>query len=774
MSAILEDAAHQCLLSDDHPTLFDALPSFEDDLLADCPGAPPLLPPAEAVDGATGSSLPATPAERPCTFCPISLPLPASSCPTRATLVLDLDGTLIASEELNAANSTFLRDPCTSRSPDYEAIGRRVWLRPGVREFLTAVRPHFEIVLFTAATQNWAAAAIEQLDPSAYLFDVMLHRDHTTSDLMWDYVKDLSRLGRDLSRVVIVDDNPLMFMYQPDNALHVQAYEAAAAGGPDNVLDRVAELLVGQVAPATDVRLVLGPMASAKTCVLSTIAVAATAAAVGGAEAAPQAGEAAAEAAVAAAVTAAGAAGGAAPMDVASDVPSFASGTQRHACGRPVAFAPREVGSGWSGKTYAGAMCMAGEEGEDCGALFGFAGSDGALEMGEGEEGQDDGLLQADEGEQEGEDAGGSAAAGLSGGRCVADEGLSDGEGDEEEGGGSDSEAEVEVFDEHGAAARLGGGRCWGRRGRAARSRGPVDAMDADAAEGEGEEGDGTCSGPDSDDLDALMDETISISGYDSDIGGGLDDEGAAAAEEDEQEAALAEGEAALAGPYATESCAGADAGCLCGCGPGACAYGAGAYDAAGGDAPRCGGERVFAAASADSCDGTGLHVAFAAPAGAMAPPLSAAAGVPEAHAGCAAPGAHAAQCVAVVEGPAAACDLACPAAQQQPQPGLPGMVFLTDLNPALAPPQPLAHPISGAAAPAATEGAADADVAHAEGAPPCKRARVELEEAGGPPATGCEGPRVGEVVTEGGCEDGGGDSAQLAGVRPGNSGGGA
>jgi hypothetical protein len=64
---------------------------------------------------------------------------------------------------------------------------------------------------------------------------------------MWDYVKDLSRLGRDLARVVIVDDNPLMFMYQPDNALHIGAYEASTAGGPDNVLPRVAEVLINQV-----------------------------------------------------------------------------------------------------------------------------------------------------------------------------------------------------------------------------------------------------------------------------------------------------------------------------------------------------------------------------------------------------------------------------------------------------------------------------------------------------------------------------------------------
>ena len=44
----------------------------------------------------------------------------------------------------------------------------------------------------------------------------------------WPWVKDLSRLGRDLARVVIVDDNPLMFMYQPDNALHVAAYDPQA------------------------------------------------------------------------------------------------------------------------------------------------------------------------------------------------------------------------------------------------------------------------------------------------------------------------------------------------------------------------------------------------------------------------------------------------------------------------------------------------------------------------------------------------------------------
>ena len=63
---------------------------------------------------------------------------------------------------------------CTSgRAPDYIALNRRVWLRPGVHDFLEAVRPHYEVVLFTAATSGWAKAALQVLDPQGRLFDAM-------------------------------------------------------------------------------------------------------------------------------------------------------------------------------------------------------------------------------------------------------------------------------------------------------------------------------------------------------------------------------------------------------------------------------------------------------------------------------------------------------------------------------------------------------------------------------------------------------------------------
>ena len=36
---------------------------------------------------------------------------------------------------------------------------------------------------------------------------------------MRDHVKDLSRLGRDLRRTVIIDNNPFSFLLQPENGV---------------------------------------------------------------------------------------------------------------------------------------------------------------------------------------------------------------------------------------------------------------------------------------------------------------------------------------------------------------------------------------------------------------------------------------------------------------------------------------------------------------------------------------------------------------------------
>ncbi|KAG2493294.1 hypothetical protein HYH03_008430 [Edaphochlamys debaryana] len=190
---------------------------------------------------------PATPTTPP--RAPNTAPLlPPPKDPSKMTLVLDLDGTLIASDDEPHAPIPF--DYCVDEE-------RFVWLRPGLRRFLDAVRPQFEVVLFTAAGESWATCALQRIDPDGTIFDARLYRDHTVSHGDWPWVKDLSRLGRDLARVVIVDDNPLMFMYQPDNALHVGAYDPQVTGHNDDVLEQVLDVLTHKVLLANDVRDVL-------------------------------------------------------------------------------------------------------------------------------------------------------------------------------------------------------------------------------------------------------------------------------------------------------------------------------------------------------------------------------------------------------------------------------------------------------------------------------------------------------------------------------------
>lgn len=42
---------------------------------------------------------------------------------------------------------------------------------------------------------------------------------------LFDLFQDLSRLGRDLSKVVIVDNSPASYIFHPDNAVSKQSYK---------------------------------------------------------------------------------------------------------------------------------------------------------------------------------------------------------------------------------------------------------------------------------------------------------------------------------------------------------------------------------------------------------------------------------------------------------------------------------------------------------------------------------------------------------------------
>ena len=122
------------------------------------------------------------------------------------TLVLDLDETLIHFKP----------------NPFNESSGK-IMIRPFLYDFLRSVKKYYELVIFTAATEDYANPIINAIEKDEKFFDHRLYRIHTTI-VDNDFVKDLSKLGRDLNRTIIVDNMKQNYKNQPDNGITIRPF----------------------------------------------------------------------------------------------------------------------------------------------------------------------------------------------------------------------------------------------------------------------------------------------------------------------------------------------------------------------------------------------------------------------------------------------------------------------------------------------------------------------------------------------------------------------
>lgn len=154
----------------------------------------------------------------------------ASPEETKITLVLDLDETLVHFEE----------------SPE----GGEFLVRPQASEFLEQMAKLFEVVVFTAAMKDYADWILDRIDPNKNVSH-RLYRQHTQPH-NGIYLKDLNRLGRDLARVIIVDNSAENFQLQPENGINIKTWHNDPN---DNALIQLSKLLtlVGEKNPK-DVR----------------------------------------------------------------------------------------------------------------------------------------------------------------------------------------------------------------------------------------------------------------------------------------------------------------------------------------------------------------------------------------------------------------------------------------------------------------------------------------------------------------------------------------
>ncbi|XP_061635613.1 CTD small phosphatase-like protein 3 [Phyllopteryx taeniolatus] len=144
---------------------------------------------------------------------------PKTRSTPEATLVLDLEETLMFGS-LNVIDNPEYTFHTAFQDHQYKVY---MILRPHVKEFLQSVAKVYELFVYTCAKKEYAEKILDILDPQRKLFRHRLYQDECAC-VLGHYIKDLSILGRDLSKIVVLDNAPHTYPYHLMNTLPIKSW----------------------------------------------------------------------------------------------------------------------------------------------------------------------------------------------------------------------------------------------------------------------------------------------------------------------------------------------------------------------------------------------------------------------------------------------------------------------------------------------------------------------------------------------------------------------
>ena len=113
-------------------------------------------------------------------------------------------------------------------------------LRNGLSSFLSMIKTYYELISFSNEPQNITNAIIQEIESEKKYFDYNLTRDNC---IIYEnnLVKDISLIGRDITKIIIIDDDENCFNLNKENGIKISKFNGDKE---DNILFELKKILI--------------------------------------------------------------------------------------------------------------------------------------------------------------------------------------------------------------------------------------------------------------------------------------------------------------------------------------------------------------------------------------------------------------------------------------------------------------------------------------------------------------------------------------------------
>ena len=126
-----------------------------------------------------------------------------------------------------------------------------IQLRPGLMEFFEAIKPYYEIIIFSNGNKKYTDLIVNSIDEKKIYIDYRLYREHCII-ICNDFVKDISRIGRPINKIVIIDNIPQNYRLHKENGINIKSFYGDKSN--DKILFSLNKILINISKLGGDVR----------------------------------------------------------------------------------------------------------------------------------------------------------------------------------------------------------------------------------------------------------------------------------------------------------------------------------------------------------------------------------------------------------------------------------------------------------------------------------------------------------------------------------------